>query len=35
MPLIEFYADLGLLSTVEATGSPEAILDRTIAALQR
>jgi adenylate kinase len=34
MPLIEFYADLGLLATVAAAGSPETILDRTIAALQ-
>jgi len=32
-PLIEFYKKLGLLLSVPATGSPEAICERTIAAL--
>lgn len=34
-PLIQFYRKFGLLTTVVATGSPEAICERTIAALQR
>ena len=32
-PLIEFYQDLGLLLSIPATGSPEEICSRTIAAL--
>ena len=32
-PLIEFYRKLGLLLSVPATGSPEAICERTMAAL--
>ena len=32
-PLIDFYKKLGVLLTVPATGSPEALCDRTIAAL--
>ena len=32
-PLIAFYKNLGLLLSIPATGSPEAICDRTIAAL--
>jgi len=33
-PLIEFYAELKLLTSVAATGSPEAICERTMAALE-
>ena len=33
-PLIRFYQDLGLLVPVAATGSPEEICDRTMAALE-
>ena len=33
MPLIEFYSGLGLLMPVAATGSPDAICARTMAAL--
>lgn len=33
-PLIDFYAGLGLLVPVAATGSPEEILERTMTALQ-
>jgi adenylate kinase len=33
-PLIEFYTDLGLLMPVAATGSPDTICARTIAALE-
>lgn len=33
-PLIEFYKDLGLLTSVEATGTPDEICARTLAALQ-
>jgi adenylate kinase len=33
-PLIEFYSGLGLLLPIAATGSPEAICERTLAALQ-
>jgi adenylate kinase len=33
-PLIEFYRRLGLLVTIAASGSPEDICDRTIAALE-
>lgn len=33
-PLIEFYRNLGLLVTVAASGPPETICERTIAALQ-
>src|SRR5262249_46332173 len=33
-PLIEFYRNVGLLRTVEATGSPETICARTVAALE-
>ena len=33
-PLIEFYKNLGLLLPVVATGSPEEIYQRTIAALE-
>ena len=33
-PLIEFYSRLGLLLAVEASGSPETICARTMAALQ-
>lgn len=33
-PLIHFYADLGLLLTVEATGAPEEICDRSVKALE-
>lgn len=32
-PLIEFYKKLGVLLTIPATGSPEAICERTVAAL--
>ena len=34
-PLIQFYRDFGLLVSVPATGSPDEICDRTIAALER
>jgi len=33
-PLIQFYQNLGLLTVVQATGSPEQILERTLAALK-
>jgi adenylate kinase len=33
-PLIEFYAGLGLLMAVEASGSPEEICERTVGALE-
>lgn len=33
-PLIEFYQQLGLLLTIAASGSPEEICERTIAALK-
>jgi adenylate kinase len=33
-PLIQFYADLGLLTTVMATGSPDTICARTMAELE-
>ena len=33
-PLIAFYKDLGLLLTVEASGTPEEICKRTVAGLQ-
>lgn len=33
-PLIAFYRDLGLLLTVEASGTPEEICERTLAGLQ-
>jgi adenylate kinase len=33
-PLIQFYKNLGLLVSVAATGSPDEICDRTIAALE-
>ena len=32
-PLISFYRELGLLLSIEATGSPESICERTLAAL--
>jgi adenylate kinase len=32
-PLIEFYGNLGLLSPITATGSPQQICDRTVSAL--
>lgn len=32
-PLIRFYDDLGLLNSIDATGSPEKIFSRTVAAL--
>ena len=32
-PLIDFYRRAGLLLSIEATGSPEAICERTLAAL--
>lgn len=34
-PLIDFYRRAGLLLSVDATGSPEAICERTIAALEK
>jgi adenylate kinase len=34
-PLIEFYRNLGVLTPVDATGSPEEVFARTMAALQR
>jgi hypothetical protein len=34
MPLIQFYSGLGLLMPVAATGSPDAICERTMAALK-
>lgn len=34
MPLIEFYTNLGLLVSIAASGSPEEIYDRTMAALK-
>jgi adenylate kinase len=33
IPLIEFYSGLGLLMPIAATGSPDAICARTMAAL--
>jgi adenylate kinase len=33
-PLIKFYGDLGVLTAIEASGSPEQIFQRTIAALE-
>jgi adenylate kinase len=33
-PLIDFYADLGLLKTVVASGSPEEICERSMAVLE-
>jgi len=32
-PLISFYKELGLLLSIEASGSPESICERTLAAL--
>ena len=32
-PLIDFYAQRGLLFTIEAEGTPEKIYERTLAAL--
>jgi adenylate kinase len=34
-PLIDFYSELGLLVTIPATGTPDQICARTIAALEK
>ena len=34
-PLIQFYKDLGVLTSVAACGSPDEICERTITALER